>query len=109
LRGAILAFYEGQKDTRKVYGKVELERLIVDVVRTLRDAQMHQALCAFDERVLSREPEHLFDTPEDGSEPSFKPMVELLLRELMALGTATDSRLDRLETRALEAIHLAGF
>ena len=91
-----------------MYGKVQLERLIVDVVRTLRDAHMQDTLRAFNERVLSLEPEHLFDAPE-GAEPHFKPMFELLLRELSALGTNTSLPLAVRQTRALEAMHLAGF
>ena len=92
-----------------MYGKVELERLIIDVVRGLRDANMLDTLRAFDDRVLSRQPEHLFDTSADGSEPRFKPMVELLLRELAALGANASSPTHQREAHAAEAMHLAGF
>src|SRR3546814_1813488 len=49
-----------------VNGKAELERLMVDVVRTLRAAQMLETLRAFDARVLSRDADELFDAPVDG-------------------------------------------
>jgi hypothetical protein len=92
-----------------VSGKVDLERLIVEVVHTLRDAHMPDTLRALDERVLSLQPEELFETADDGSESRFKPMLELLLRELTALGTSTSLSVVERETRALEAMHLAGF
>jgi hypothetical protein len=97
-----------RRGRKKVHSKVQLERLIVDVVHTLRDAHMQDALRAFNERVLSLEPEYLFDAPE-GAEPKFKPMFELLLRELAALATDTSLPLHDREIRATEAMHLAGF
>lgn len=91
-------------------GKAELERLMVDVVRTLGAAQMQETLRAFDARVLSRDPADLFDTPEDAAEaPTFKPMVELLLRELAALSTDAELTPADRDARALEAMALAGF
>jgi hypothetical protein len=93
----------------KVYGKVQLERLIVEVVHALRDAHMQDALRAFDERVLSVPPEHLFEATADGAEPCFKPMFELLLRELAALATSTSMPVAARDRRALDAMHLAGF
>lgn len=91
-------------------GKAELERLIVDVVRTLRNAQMPETLRAFEERVLSRPASDLFEAPADGAEaPRFKPMAELLLRELAdASRPPTLSPADR-HARAIEAMDLAGF
>ena len=89
--------------------KVELERLIVDVVRTLRDANMHETLHVFDVRVLSLDPAHLFELSEDGSEPHFKPMLELLLRELTALASMTALTPTARHIRAVEVMHLAGF
>jgi hypothetical protein len=93
----------------EVSGKVQLERLIVEVVHALRDAHMPEALRAFDERVLSVPLEHLFEATADGAEPSFKPMFELLLRELAALATSTSLPVAARDIRALEAMHLAGF
>jgi hypothetical protein len=92
-----------------VSSKLELERLMVDVVRTLRDAHMQETLRAFDERVLSRDRAHLFEAPADGSEQRFQPMVELLLQELVWLGAHTSMSVADRNTRALEAMHLAGF
>ena len=92
-----------------MYGKVELERVIVDVVRTLRDARLPETLHAFEIRVLSRPPADLVETPEDGSEPTFRPMVELLLLELAAVGTDGSLSPTERHTRAVEAMHLAGF
>jgi hypothetical protein len=89
--------------------KIKLERLIVDIVRSLRDAQMHDTLHAFEQRVLSRDPAELFELSVQGSEPHFKPMLELLLREFASLAEKTTlSPADR-HARALEAMHLAGF
>jgi hypothetical protein len=93
----------------KVYGKLPHERLIVDVVHTLRDAQMPETLRAFDECVLSRPPEHLFEVSADGSEPRFRPMFELLLRELAAVAATTSLPVADRHARAVEAMHLAGF
>jgi hypothetical protein len=92
-----------------VYRKLQLERLIVDVVHTLRDAQMQDTLRAFDERILSRHAEHLFEAAADGSEPRFRPMFELLLIELAALGASTSLPVADRHARAVEAMHLAGF
>ena len=92
-----------------MYGRVQLERLMVEVVHTLRDAHMHDTLRAFDERLLSRPPEHLFEATPENSEPRFKPMVELLLRELAALGASSAMPVDNRHARAVEAMHLAGF
>ena len=90
--------------------KAELERLIVDVVRTLGAAQMHETLAAFESRVLSRDPAELFDTPADAVDaPTFKPMVELLLRELAALSVDSALPVSDRHQRAVEALDLAGF
>ena len=91
-------------------GKVELERLVVDVVHTLRAAEMLETLRAFDARVLSRDAAELFDSPADGIDgPTFKPMVELLLRELAALSVMLDAAVADRHQRAMEAMDLAGF
>lgn len=93
-----------------MYDNAELERLMVDAVRTLRDAQMHEALRAFDTRVLSRRPADLFEPSEAGEDAQvFKPMVELLLRELVALSSNPSLPLDQRHALALEAMELAGF
>jgi hypothetical protein len=70
---------------------------------------MQDTLRAFDERVLSRPAELLFETPGDGSEPRFRPMFELLLRELAAVGANTSLPVAGRHARALEAMDLAGF
>lgn len=95
---------------RPVEHKVELERLIVDVVHTLRDALLHDTLRAFDERVLSRSAEDLFErSDEDHRALTFKPMLELLLRELGDLASDTSrSHADR-HAHALDVMRLAGF
>jgi hypothetical protein len=89
--------------------KIKLERLIVDIVRSLRDAEMHDTLHAFEQRVLSRDPAELFELSEEASEPHFKPMLELLLQEFACLAKKCAlSPADR-HARALEAMNLAGF
>ena len=92
-----------------MYGKIELERLIVDVVRTLRDARLQDTLHAFEVQVLSRPAADLVETPDDGSDPRFKPMVELLLRELASVGANQSLSPTKRHARAVEAMHLAGF
>jgi hypothetical protein len=93
-----------------VSDKAELERLMVDVVRMLRDAHMPETLRAFDERVLSRPADTLFEPVSDGVDTRcFKPMVELLLRELSALSTDARQPIADRHARAIEALDLAGF
>jgi hypothetical protein len=92
-----------------VYGKLELERLIVDVVRTLRDARLQDTLNEFEVNVLSRPAADLVETPDDGSDPSFRPMVELLLLELAALGADASLSPTERHARAVAAMRLAGF
>jgi hypothetical protein len=84
--------------------------MMVDVVRTLRDAQMQETLRAFDARVLSRPANTLFESADEGVEtPRFKPMAELLLRELAALSADPTLPLADRHARAVEAMDLAGF
>jgi hypothetical protein len=71
---------------------------------------MQETLRAFGDRVLSRPVEALFDAPADGAEiPRFKPMVELLLRELADLSANSTLSLADRHASAVEAMHLAGF
>jgi hypothetical protein len=92
--------------------RAELEQLLLDVVHGLKRAGLQDSMRTFHERFLSRPPHQLFEitvSTSGASEWQFKPMVELLLREISAI-TAADSRSVEARQAEIECVMtLAGF
>jgi len=90
----------------------EMSDLVVGVVSALDAGGMADQLEVLETRVLARGPHAIFDIgPQegDGCELSFKPMVELLLREVQYLaGLATMPATERAE-RIEWTLQMAGF
>jgi hypothetical protein len=76
------------------HGRQEMSELVVDVVSALEAGGLADQVDVLGARVLARGPQEIFDiasSQDDDGEMSFKPMVELLLREVLHL-----ARLDAL-------------
>jgi hypothetical protein len=76
----------------------EISDLVGDVVSALEAGGLSDQLDVLEARVLARGPDAIFDgepQPDHERALSFKPMVELLLREVLHL-----ARLDALPTAA---------
>jgi hypothetical protein len=96
----------------EIQGKAEVEQLLVDVVQSLLRSRLGAATQSVDARLLSRPPAELFETGQTsngGWQCQFKPMVELLLREILAIASRTDRSAETREREIARVIALAGF
>jgi len=95
----------------EIRGRQEMQELIRATFSALEGESLAEIVHLLRERVFTRQPEELLDTVVSNgvSMWSFKPMVELLLRELLYLATAEDiASDDRLQEMAAVMV-LAGF
>jgi hypothetical protein len=93
-------------------GKAKVEHLLVSVVQSLLRSGLSAATQSVDSRLLSRPPAELFEARRastGGWECQFKPMVELLLREILAISSRTDESAEAREGEIARVMALAGF
>ena len=80
--------------TGEIQGKAEVEQLLGEVVQTLARSTLSGAIRSVDARLLSRPPEELLEirpTSNGAWVCEFRPMVELLLREILAISSRDES------------------
>ena len=97
--------------TGEIQGRAEVEQLLLDVVQTLVRSRLNGAIRSVDARLLSRPPAELLEirpTSSGAWECEFKPMVELLLREILAISSRNES-VDAREREIAGVIVLAGY
>jgi len=95
----------------EIQGRAEVEQLLLDVVQTLVRSRLNGAIRAVDARLLSRPPADLLEirpTSSNTWECEFKPMVELLLREILAISSRNES-VDAREREIAGVMALAGY
>jgi hypothetical protein len=96
----------------EIQGKAKVEQLLGDVVRTLARSRLSGAIRSVDARLLSRSPEELLairPTSNGAWECEFRPMVELLLREILAISSRDDESADAREREIAGVMTLAGY
>jgi hypothetical protein len=97
--------------TGEIQGRAEVEQLLGEVVQTLARSRLRGAIRSVDARLLSRPPEELLEIrprPNGAWECEFRPMVELLLREILAI-SSRDESVDAREREIAGVMTLAGY
>jgi hypothetical protein len=97
--------------TGEIQGRAEVEQLLLDVVQTLVRSRLNGAIRSIDARLLSRPPGELLEirpTSSGAWECEFRPMVELLLREILAISSRNES-VDAREREIAGVLALAGY
>ena len=94
-----------------IRGRQEMQDLLRSTFSALDTESLLDVVQALRERVFEREPDHLLDTVLVNGvyECSFKPMVELLLRELLYLATTDALPFDERRKDMIAVMALAGF
>ena len=95
----------------EIRGRHEMQELLRTTFSALDNDSLMDVVQALRERVFAREPDDLLDTVLVNGvyECSFKPMLELLLRELLYLATSQALPFDERRQDMLAVIALAGF
>ncbi len=95
----------------EIRGRQEMQDLLRNTFSALDTESLVDVVQALRERVFGREPDDLLDTMLVNGvyECSFKPMVELLLRELLYLATVDAPPVDERRQDMIAVIALAGF
>ena len=97
--------------TGEIQGKAEVEQLLGEVVQTLARSTLSGAIRSVDARLLSRPPEELLEIRPASNGAwvcEFRPMVELLLREILAI-SLRDESVDAREREIDGVMTLAGY
>ena len=114
-RGASLALCQrmgfAENSLPEIRGRQEMQDLLRKTFSALDDERLVDVVQALRERVFAREPDDLLDTAIVNGvyECSFKPMVELLLRELLYLATTEALPFDERRQDMIAVMALAGF
>ena len=92
-------------------GSPEMRELALSALAALERAKLPDAARSVHERVFCRRPEALLDTYEENGVRRwrFKPMAELLLRELKHIALARHLPLDQRRRRIDWVMEIAGF
>jgi hypothetical protein len=108
LAPTLLALWSG---IDPMQGKAEAERLLVDVVQALLRGGLNGTVDTVNARLLSKPADALFETRAGaaGWECHFKPMVELLLREILFIASRAGRPAELRHAQIAHAITLAGF
>ena len=97
--------------TGEIQGKAEVEQLLGEVVQTLARSRLNGAIRSVDARLLSRPPEELLEIRPMSNGAwvcEFRPMVELLLREILAI-SSRDESVEAREREIAGVMTLAGY
>ena len=95
----------------EIQGKAEVEQLLGEVVQTLARSRLNGAIRSVDARLLSRPPEELLEIRAMSNGAwvcEFRPMVELLLRQILAIASRDES-VDAREREIAGVMTLAGY
>ena len=92
-------------------GSPEMRELALSALAALERAKLPDAARSVHERVFCRRPEALLDAYEENGVRRwrFKPMAELLLRELKHIASARHLPLDQRRRRIDWVMEIAGF
>jgi hypothetical protein len=92
-------------------GKEEMHELVRTTFAALEDADLPDAVRELRQRVFTRHADELLETTieNDVCYWNFKPMVELMLRHMLALATDAQMSADERKLEVAAVIELAGF
>lgn len=96
---------------RVVAGIAAIQALTVMAIAALDASDLRDEMTSVRTRLLSRPPEQLLDQVVEGANVvwTFKPVVELLMRELAHLATAPDLSIEERRERVRWTLDVAGF
>jgi hypothetical protein len=114
--GAALAFSprsmgSAENSLPEIRGRQEMQDLVRATFAALENESMAEVVEALRDRVFTRHPDELLETTvqRDVCQWSFKPMVELMLREVLYLATSDQLPAAERRQEIAATIVLAGF
>jgi hypothetical protein len=92
-------------------GQREMRQLAMLSIKALEQATLADEARALHDRVLARKPEELMEHATHGRQKEwrFKPMVELLLREVHAIALAVDRPIEERRHQVAWVLDVSGF
>jgi hypothetical protein len=97
---------------KRIQGKREMKELALETVAALESADLHDQLEELQQRVLTRDPETLFESvriDDNVWQWTFKPIVELLFYHVLHAARATSLAKEEQRRQIQWALRISGF